>query len=513
MKKKMGIIALIVVAAAISAGVTWKLTEKKSSSAKSKSIVEQQYKESSTAEEAITKSILADGVIEYGDKKTYYVTEEGKKILKIAVKEGDIVKRGDTIAVFDDERLKQLEKQLKEEKITLETNKLAIEKLKEKDELKILEMENNINTYKQQINEFEGNIKNNSAQIELVETSLEKTNDDIKLNRELFNKGYAGKSDIKLLEDKAKEYTVTINKLKKENENIKGSIKTKEQGIAYLQKQIETENDKEKDVNIKYQIKTLEQSIEKNKLNIAEIEDDINNFVKTVYAEKPGVVSAVYIQEGQGVAKGKEIVDISDNRNIIITSNISEYDINKIEKGDKGKITGDALGKEYTAVITKIMPLGKIDSNGNTVIPIEMKILGLDKNLRNNYKVSIEITKDAKEKSMMVPLSAIIRDDNGKSYVMVLRERKYDENKESTEKGDDKDVKKLQTERKNGGNRPKKVEVVTGEIKGNMVEVTGLEPGMKVVEQIKSDNKRNQSTNPFAPGVRGAAGGPPGGFR
>ena len=126
--------------------------------------------------------------------------------------------------------------------------------------------------------------------------------------------------------------------------------------------------------------------------------------------------------------------------------------------------------------------MAKTNSDGNVVVPIELSLEEPEETIRNNYSVTIKISKEQNNESTLVPLSAIIRDNSGKSYVNVINT----ETKEQSKK-----------------------EIKTGEIVGTDVEVKGLATNEKVVSVSSTKSSKKSSGGLKLPGTGGGQGGAP----
>ena len=100
--------------------------------------------------------------------------------------------------------------------------------------------------------------------------------------------------------------------------------------------------------------------------------------------------------------------------------------------------------------------------------------------IRNNYTVSVVIDKTPKEKSILLPVSSIVKDNAGNSYVYI----------------------------KGTGTEPIKKQIKTGEIKGTEVEIIGLSTTDQVVEVKQNKNKKTDQGMMGGP-MGGGEGGPP----
>lgn len=438
-----------------------------------------------TKKATVTQNISVSGTIAYDDEVKYYADEDEKLISKVLVEVGDIVEAGQTIVEYDMEKYYDLQDELKKAKINLKTLQLDLGSLTTKDEIEVLNLESDLESINIQINEAKNDIKNNENQIKQFQSKLAIAENSLKQDKELFEKGYKSSSDIKESENSINEIKNSIEKLNKTNEVLKKNINSKETNKNINNEKLKLATNKNLDKTVSYKVSVKINDIEKSKLEIESIEKELNNFQKYTVAEKSGVVTAVNVTDGQTVSIGKELLSTADSTKLIINSEISEYEVNKIKLGDEAKITGDGFEKEYTAKITKILLVAQKNSDGNVVVPIELSLENTEETVRNNYSVTIKISKQQNQDSTLIPVSAITRDSSGKSYVTV------------------ENIETKQTSKK---------EIKTGEIVGTDVEVKGISDSEKVV--IIAENKTTSKKGFNLPGSgnkNGAQGVPPSG--
>lgn len=434
-----------------------------------------------TKQATVTQNISVSGTIAYDDEIKYYADEDNKLISKVLVEVGDVVEVGQTIVEYDMNKYSDLQDDLKKSKISLKSLQLDLQNLGTKDDISILNLENTVEDINIQINEAKNDIKNNENQIKQLQSKLTIAQNTLKQDKELYEKGYKSASDIRESENSIDEIKDNMDKLTKTNEVLKKNINSKEANKNMNNEKLKLEKNKNLDKTVTYKINLKVQEIEKAKLEIESIEKELNNFQKYTVAEKAGVVTAVNVTDGQTVTIGTELLSTADSKKLIINSEISEYEVNKIKVGDKATITGDGFEKEYTAVITKILLVAQENSDGNVVVPIELSLEDTEETIRNNYSVTIKISKQQDTESTLVPVSAIIRDSSGKSFVNV----------------EDTETKKTS-----------KKEIQTGEIVGTNVEVKGLSSTEKVV--IVKETGTAASTKKGL-NLPGNGGGPPAG--
>lgn len=487
-KKKIFIISLLVITlsgGAVAGYVTYKKSKTVKESTKTQEI--------KTTNAKVTQNISVSGTVSYDDEVKYYADEENKRISKVLVEVGDFVEKGQTIVEYDMQKYDDLQDDLKKAQISLKTLQLDLGNLTTKDDIEILNLQNDINSTNIQIDETKNQIKDNENQISQLQGKLSIAENSFKQDKELFDKGYKSSSDLKTSENSVKELKDSINKLNKSNEILRKNISTKESTSNISSEKLKLAKNKNLDKTVSYKVQVKYEEIQKAKLDISSIEKEIKNFQKYTVAQNSGVVTVVNVKDGQTVTIGTELITTANNKNLIIESEISEYEVNKIKVGDEAKVTGDGFENEYTAIVTKILPVAKTNSDGNVVVPIELKLENTEETIRNNYSVTIKISKKQSSESILVPVSAITKDSEGKSYVNVIN-----------------------TETK----KTSKKEVKTGEIVGTDVEIKGLASNEKVVNVSETSAKSNKKSvglpgsgngGPPADGGGAPQGPPPGG--
>lgn len=442
--------------------------------------------EVATKTERVTQNISVSGTVAYDDEVKYYANEDDKRISKVLVEVGDFVEKGQVIVEYDMDKLEDLKNNLSKAKLTLKSLQLDLSNLTTKDDIDVLNIQSDLESANLQINDYKNQISDNENQISQLQAKLSIAENSLKQDKELYQKGYKSSSDIKTSENSVKELNDSIDKLKKSNDTLKKNIDAKNNIKTINSEKLKLARDKKQDKTVIYKVDVKVIEIEKAKLEIATIEKDIKNFQKYTVAETSGVVTEVGVTDGQTVSIGTELITTANNNKLIIESEISEYEVNKIKIGDEATVTGDGFENEYTAIVTKILPVAEKNSDGNIVVPIKLELKNPKETIRNNYSVTIKISKKQANDSVLVPVSAITKDTDGKSYVNVMN-----------------------TETK----KVSKKEIKTGEIVGTEVEVKGLDSNEKVVKTSGKSTNKNKSNsgggNGGPPADGGAPQGPP----
>lgn len=139
----------------------------------------------------------------------------------------------------------------------------------------------------------------------------------------------------------------------------------------------------------------------------------------TVTAPISGVVTAVNVEVGD-VYSGSAIVTIEDISGYEVSTEIDEYDIGKIEKGQKVIVKTNATGdEELEGTVKRISPRASSGSNDVTYT-VTVALDTLHEMLRMDMSAKLSIILESKENVLTVPYEAVQEDESGKYYVEVV---------------------------------------------------------------------------------------------
>lgn len=142
----------------------------------------------------------------------------------------------------------------------------------------------------------------------------------------------------------------------------------------------------------------------------------------TVKAPMSGVVTTVSVEKGNSYSGGT-IVVIEDNSGYEVTAEIDEYDIGKIQVGQKVVIktngTGDA---ELEGEVKEIAPRATTTSSGSDVTyKVDISIDTPNEALKMDMTAKLSIVISSAENVLTVPADAVQEDSDGSYYVEVLQ--------------------------------------------------------------------------------------------
>lgn len=139
----------------------------------------------------------------------------------------------------------------------------------------------------------------------------------------------------------------------------------------------------------------------------------------TVEAPFSGVISAVNIEAGD-TYNGSAIVTLDDISSFEVTAQIDEYDIGKIEKGQKVVIKTNATGEEELDGTVKIVSPKASGSGSEVTYTVIISVDTPSEVLRMDMTAKLSIILESKENVLTVPYEAVQEDVNGNYYVEVV---------------------------------------------------------------------------------------------
>ncbi len=311
------------------------------------------------AQETIEQKISATGTVT-GSDSAEIGSSLNYEVIRINVKEGDIVKKGDILGVLDSKVLQSdYDMAVKE----LEVSRLQLQEQRTSAELAVQERQIDYNEAKRQ-NEImkqlyqEGGVSND----ELVQSNI-------------------------ALEKAAFALSAAQDQLARASASGSASL-----GIDIKQEIVETKKDN---------------------LDKANITSPIDGTVTRVNAKIGRIPTA------QDQVRAMFIVE--NLQDLIIKVSISEYDISNVKVGQKVIITSDVLrGGSAEGEVARIAPTGESVQGTSTKemrIPVEIKITSKG-DLIAGVNARAEILIEKRENVLVAPLEAIL-DVDGEKYVLL----------------------------------------------------------------------------------------------
>ncbi len=381
MKKLLGLIFILLI---IGGGVYFKIKIRKKIFIPKKTYIVKYMDLNETLDET--------GIIKVKEKYFISITSPiNEKILKVFVKKGKYVKKGDLLAILDSYYIEK-----------------DIESLKNKLEKTILEYKKNLKDLNQRVLDL-------SYQINSTKINLKNKEKDFKYYAWLVSKySYLYKNGKIIPEEKYKNAKVTLDKLRNEINSLKAEIKKLE---------------KEKQ-NLLTKIKLTKKIFEKEKRDILIDLQKKKTKLKDYNITSPIDGQIVNLNAKENTYPQNPLFEILNSKGLVNYIYVDEIDVGKIRKGQKVIFKVDAYPqKKYFGIVKEILLKPVLQNN---VVFYLVKVTGFNKTgLLPEMTSHNEIIINTLKHVLVIPSQAI-KWENGKEIVYVLKGNKIEKREVKT---------------------------------------------------------------------------------
>ena len=299
------------------------------------------------------------------------------KVEKLFVQKGDVVKKGQLIAVIEH---KDLEASMMNKRYLMEA---AFERLKKVERI-----------YPLRISAQEERVAQAEAELKLAQTTYART-------AALYRDGLVSRQQ---LDEAERDLAVKRARLKAEMDALR---------------ELKEEFGREKD-RARKEYLAAKKEYERARVFYS---------YAFIYSPLSGVVSSVSTQQGETVVAGLNaptFITVIDLSKLQVDAYVDETDIGKIKPGQKATFVVDAYpDKVFEGVVDAIYPGAIVRNNVvfyDTKISIKTPYVGL---LKPSMTADVTIIAGKKKNVLVVPAGAVKVGMDGKSYVMVKRDGKW----------------------------------------------------------------------------------------
>jgi len=334
----------------------------------------------------LNETLDETGIIKVEDKYFISITSPiDEKILKVFVKKGDYVKKGELLATLDSYYIKKDIRSLKNklEKLTLE--------------------------YKKNLKDLNLKLLNLNYQINFTKINLENKEKDFKYYTWLLSKySYLYENKKIIPEEKYKNVKVTVDKLKNEMDSLKKKIEKLEKEKEYLLNKIRLT----KEIYKKERINTLIK-LQKKKVKLKEYK---------IISPIDGQIVALNAKENS--YPQNPLFEVVNPKKLVNYIYVDEIDIGKIRKGQKVIFKVDAYPqRKYIGVVKEVLLKPFLQNN---VVFYLVKVSGFNQTgLLPEMTTHNEIILRTLKQVLVIPSQAV-KWEHGKEIVYVLKDKKIE---------------------------------------------------------------------------------------
>jgi HlyD family secretion protein len=172
-----------------------------------------------------------------------------------------------------------------------------------------------------------------------------------------------------------------------------------------------------------------EARLEEARAALARVEEEMQD--ARVYASMDGVVTRVYLEEGEKVISGTlnipgtVILELADMSALVAKVNVDEGDVVNLALGQPAEVLADALpDRPFHGRTVKIASAALPGAEGINTFPVEVRIEDADASLLPGMSCDAKIETGRKESVLAVPSGAVVSHEGRKVVFVAAREHK-----------------------------------------------------------------------------------------
>lgn len=395
----------------------------------------------------LVSSVSATGKVTSNKSKSVVAGVSGVDVAAVYVKLGDYVKEGDVLCVLDSTDLsedladtkKALSDSQKKSNMDLASAQKKLEEAQENRKIHNARNEQSVinawDDYEDQCDEID-ELKKVRDDAKAAVAAQQKTIDEKTAEQAALgtvSEGDATYTQYETLKTEIQEATSSRDA----NQAI---VATKEAEIEAAQKvadslfnayvkaaEVRADGERSYDSNVD----SMQTSLEASKLTASSTgkteKEKIESFEEqiaecTVVAPFSGVITSVDVEEGD-IYKGTSIVTLEDDSAYVIETQIDEYDIGKIEIGQRVVVKTNATGdEELDGTVIQIAPRATASTTGGVTYTVKISLNTNHEMIRLDMTAKLSIILSEKKNVLTVPYDAVSMDDDGKYYIEVVDE-------------------------------------------------------------------------------------------
>jgi len=138
-----------------------------------------------------------------------------------------------------------------------------------------------------------------------------------------------------------------------------------------------------------------------------------------------GTLTNMQIEAGGFVSSNQVLFTIEDFSELEVLTQISEYDISRIEIGQEVLVRGQGNEEAFDGRVVKIAPDARVSSNGQaseTVVEVLVEISEKTENFKPNFSAELQILTGSIDDALLVPYEAVYIKKGGEKLVYLISE-------------------------------------------------------------------------------------------
>ncbi len=382
------------------------------------------YETATAAIGTVGQTVTAEGNADAYDEIDLY-TDTTQTVANVNVKVGDAVSPAEELITYDVEKdAKELKRQLSQAQLNLDNAKLAVEAAEQPAEgSELLQYQSGAYVAGQNVKDAQTQIDSVNSQISQVTLQLNDAKNTLDRTTELYNNGAATKADFDKAQLARDTYQEQLENLNVQKEAAQRQLETTQQLKSDADEELYNAQHRLDTTTAQINYDVQQNNVQLAEISMEQIQDAYDKLKPSTVSPVKGSVEAVNVSAGGMAGQGAPVITILDLSQIVVKSDVSEYDAPLLKIGQVADVTTSGLpDKVYTGHISKIAAAAveKSDSSSDDerVVPVEITIDNADDQFKAGYTVDIVFHTLDIPNVLNVPSQAVQTDPaDGKNYV------------------------------------------------------------------------------------------------
>lgn len=132
--------------------------------------------------------------------------------------------------------------------------------------------------------------------------------------------------------------------------------------------------------------------------------------LSAIYASASGTIEEIYTKQGELLSPGVPFASLVNLQNVYLEADVPENYLGTIKKGDKVKVAIPGEDKPRMLIVTRT---GNVINPGNRSFKIQVAIPNIDKSVKLNAILEVEVCDYKKDNALVLPSNIIQQDAKG----------------------------------------------------------------------------------------------------
>jgi len=378
--------------------------------------------------DTIVNEVSAKGEVSLLNKELVYSSTRAE-VEEVMVEKNDIVKEGEVLIRYTEKSRELIENAIRDAELNLRSAQISLSDARtpasetsiESSRLSVTQTQDEIKSLEMAMDTLNNDMNKASTKI----NEAEKAYSD---NKALYELGAVSRESVEALEKAvtdAKDAMEAINQNIIKNELAMESAKNT---LSYREKVYTETASRTSSADVRNMIAQRQITVEQAQIKLDDAKKELEDYQHEILSPIAGTVSMVSVSKGEIASTERALMEISNVEDYVVKVDVNERHSSKIALGQDVEISGAVLGKNLVyGTITKIGSIAELKQTANgseRIVPVEITVTPSEESkvLKPGFSLEAKITTEIKERIVVVPILATLKDNDGNTYIFVVKE-------------------------------------------------------------------------------------------